>query len=146
MGVLRSLLCSFPWSLWYELLPQVEMNINMLRRSNVAPTIFEYAHINGPHNYNFHQLAPLGCELLLHKKPSQRSSCSMHSINFWYKDTYMEHFRNFSARTKETKLERISDIFFLNTIPNISHGNTSRCGGEITEGPRKSVPRISSTQ
>ena len=112
MVILSSLLCSFPWLLWYELLPQVDMNINMLRKSNVAPTILEYAHINGPHNCNYHKLAPLGCAVLLHKKPYQRSSCSMPSIHGWYTRTSMENFRDFNNRTKETKLERISDTFF----------------------------------
>ena len=39
VGILSGLPSSFPWSLWDELLPQVEMNGNILRKLNVAPTI-----------------------------------------------------------------------------------------------------------
>ena len=52
VGVLRSFPSSFPWLLWDNLIPQVEMNINILRKSNMALTILSYAHLNGLHNNN----------------------------------------------------------------------------------------------
>ena len=38
VGILNGLPDLFHWQLWYELLPQVNININLLRQSNVAPT------------------------------------------------------------------------------------------------------------
>ena len=48
--ILRDLSASFPWLLWYKLPPQVEININMLRQSNVDPFILSYAYLNGTHD------------------------------------------------------------------------------------------------
>ena len=85
----------------------------MLRKSNVAPTILEYSHLNGPHDYNQHPLAPLVCAVLLHDKPAQRSSCSMQSIHVWYTGNSMGHYRDLKIWTKETKSDKICETLFL---------------------------------
>ena len=120
MGILSGLPDSFPWFLWDELIPQVEININMLRQSNFAPTTPEYAYLNGTHDYNCHPYSPLGCAVLLHENPDQHSSWSIISIHCWYTGTSMDNYQKFKTWTKEMKLDRICDTVFSNKNTSLS--------------------------
>ena len=39
---------SFPPTLWYRLLPQAKLTVNLLRQSNAGPNVSAYAHLSGP--------------------------------------------------------------------------------------------------
>ena len=51
----NSIMCgvskTFPMHLWCRLLPQVELTLNLLRQSKVAPKLSAYAHLYGVHNF-----------------------------------------------------------------------------------------------
>jgi hypothetical protein len=69
LSILAGTATTFPPSLWDELLPQAEITLNMLRQSNATPTVLAYAHhLCGPFDYNKMPLAPMGCEVQVHKK------------------------------------------------------------------------------
>ena len=68
LSVLAGVSDSFPANLWDCVLPQTEVTLNLLRQSNATPTMSAYAHLCGPFNYNRMPLAPMGCEVLIHKK------------------------------------------------------------------------------
>ena len=59
-----SVLCgcdpNFPRHLWDLLLPQMEIQLNLLRQSRTAPNVSAYAHHYGAYDFNAHPLAPLG--------------------------------------------------------------------------------------
>ena len=59
---------SFPMNLWDQLLPQVVLTLNLLRQSNVAPTVSAYQYVHGAFNYNKMPLAPMGCAVQIHKR------------------------------------------------------------------------------
>jgi hypothetical protein len=62
-----------PLSLWCHLMGPVELTVNLLRQSNVAPKMSAYAHgVHGQHNYMKCQFAPLGCVVTAHIKPKNR--------------------------------------------------------------------------
>ncbi|KAL7486607.1 hypothetical protein ACHAW6_012208 [Cyclotella cf. meneghiniana] len=65
---------SFPPSLWDRLLPQTKIMLNLLRQSNATPTVSAYAHLAGPFDYNKMPLAPMGCEVQVHKKTDKRGT------------------------------------------------------------------------
>jgi len=104
---------SFPRNMWDLLLPQAKMTLNMLRQSNMTPTVSAYAHLYGPHDYNKHPLAPLGCAVQMHKKPNQQKTWAAHSIDGWYVGTSFEHYCTFCICTKSTKAEQISNTVFI---------------------------------
>ncbi len=56
---------NLPMRLWDKLLPQTVLTLNLLRQSNVAPTVLAYQYIHGNFNYNKMPLAPLGCTVQL---------------------------------------------------------------------------------
>jgi hypothetical protein len=68
LSVLAGVTNNFPLSLWDRLLPQTEITLNLLRQSNALPNISAYPHLSGPFNYNKMPLAPMGCEVQVHKK------------------------------------------------------------------------------
>jgi hypothetical protein len=61
----------FPLHLWERLLPQAEMTLKLLRKSRNHPQFFA-AHYHGMVDYNKTVLAPPGCKIIAHEKPSQR--------------------------------------------------------------------------
>jgi hypothetical protein len=63
---------SFPMQLWDKFLPQTTLTLNLLRQSNVAPTVSAYQYIHGSFDYNKTPLAPLGCTVQLFESSTRR--------------------------------------------------------------------------
>ncbi|KAL7474394.1 hypothetical protein ACHAW6_000368, partial [Cyclotella cf. meneghiniana] len=62
---------NFPINQWDELLPQTIVTFNLLWHSNVAPNVSAYAYHHGSFDYNCMPLAPMGCAVQFHIKPSR---------------------------------------------------------------------------
>ena len=84
LSVLAGVADGFPPSLWDCLLPQTEITLNLLCQSNATPTVSAYAYLNGLFDYNIMPLAPMGCEVQVHKKSGSRGSWAYHSVERWY--------------------------------------------------------------
>jgi hypothetical protein len=65
---------SFPLNLWDRLLPRTEHTLNMLRPSQMTPTISTYAYLWKQHNYNANPFAPLGCKVEAHLVPTNHET------------------------------------------------------------------------
>ena len=63
IGSLSVVSATFPLGLWDELLPQLDMQVNLLRYSNIHPKVCSWDVLNGAHDFNMHPLAPLGVEI-----------------------------------------------------------------------------------
>jgi hypothetical protein len=59
---------NFPMHLWDRLLSQTVLMLNLLRQSNVAPTVSAYQYVHGAFDYNKMPLAPMGCAVQLHER------------------------------------------------------------------------------
>ena len=64
----------FTSSLWYRLLPQAEIIINLLKQSNETPNVLAYTHLIGMFNYNKIPLAPKGISVQVHEKTDKRGT------------------------------------------------------------------------
>ena len=104
---------SFPLHLWDQCIPQMEMQLSLLRQSNANPKISTYAHLYGHHNYNAVPFVPIGMETIVHEKPSRRRSWSQHGKKGWVLGTSREHYRGYQAWIKETRATRISGKMFF---------------------------------
>jgi hypothetical protein len=51
-AVLRGVDYNFPMRLWDRFLPQTILTLNLLRQSNVAPTVSAYQYVHGAFDYN----------------------------------------------------------------------------------------------
>ncbi len=72
---------NFPMRLSDKLLPQTVLTLNLLRQSNVAPTVSAYQHVHSNFNYNKMPLAPLGCAVQLFKSRDQQGTCAEYATN-----------------------------------------------------------------
>ena len=81
-GHFKSVLCRVN-DLWYRLISQTEMQVNLLLQANATPKISAYAYLNGPHDFNQKTLAPFRCAVQIHEHPDHRASWSSHSANGW---------------------------------------------------------------
>jgi len=113
LSILTGVDSSFPMHLWCRLLPQAEMTLNLLKKSNTVPTISAHAHMNGQHDYNKVPLSPLGCAVQCHEKSDKRKSWDPHSIDGYYIGTSHEHYRCHRVYITSTKSERVTDTIFF---------------------------------
>jgi hypothetical protein len=61
---------AFPQYLWDLLLPQAELTLNLLRQATLNPRISAWEFFQGPFDFNKTPLGPVGCQVLIHAKPS----------------------------------------------------------------------------
>jgi hypothetical protein len=146
-------LCStapdFPIRLWDRLLPQAEITLNLLRQSNVNPTISAYEALNGPFDHNRTPLSPPGCKILVHERSNQRGSWAAHGVEGWYLGPAMEHYRCHRCYIKNTQSERVSDTveFFpeIAKLPTLSPFEAAVIAIErlttIIESPTTIIPQ-----
>ena len=99
--------------MWDKILPQVFLTLNLLRQSNVAPTVSAYAYINGPFDYNAMPLAPMGCAAQIYESTNRRKTWVENSIDGWYLRTSTEHYRSHLVHVKKTRSERITDTVWF---------------------------------
>jgi hypothetical protein len=92
----------FPIQLWDRLLRQAEITLNLMQTSRVNLSISAQEAINGPFNYNKTPLAPPGCKVLIHEKPSQQTSWGPHGVVGWYLGPASEHYRCYQCYFKNT--------------------------------------------
>eukprot|EP00804_Cyclotella_cryptica_P030118 CCRYP_009530-RA/>CCRYP_009530-RA protein AED:0.27 eAED:0.27 QI:0/0/0/1/0/0/5/0/696 len=113
ISVLAGVANNFPINQWDELLPQTVLTLNLLRQANVAPNISAWAYHHGSFDYNRMPLAPMGCEVQFHVKPSRRKTFGEHSGDGFYLKTSDEHYRKHVIFVKKTRAKRLADTVFF---------------------------------
>eukprot|EP00804_Cyclotella_cryptica_P001131 CCRYP_008401-RA/>CCRYP_008401-RA protein AED:0.27 eAED:0.27 QI:0/0/0/1/0/0/4/0/702 len=113
ISVLAGVANNFPINQWDKLLPQTVLTLNLLRQANVAPNISAWAYHHGSFDYNQMPLAPMGCEVQFHAKPSRRKTFGEHSGDGFYLKTSEEHYRTHVIFVKKTRAKRLADTVFF---------------------------------
>ena len=113
ISVLAGVSDDFPIHRWDELIPQTVLTLNLLRQSNVAPNVSAYAYHHGSFDYNRMPLAPMGCAVQFHIKPSKCKTFGEHSSDGWYLKTSAEHYQTHVVLVKATKAKRFTDTVFF---------------------------------
>ncbi len=93
----------FPLSLWCYLLEPMELTLNLLWQSNVAPKISAFTHVHGHHNYLKKPFAPLGCTFHSHVKPDDCKSWDARADAGFNLCTSMEHHRCYRVYITKTQ-------------------------------------------
>ena len=116
-----------PPTLWNRHLPQAEVTVNLLRKSNAAPNVSAYAHLSGSFDYNKMPLVPMGCEAQVHNNTDKRGTWAYHSVDGWYLATSPEHYCKHLCHIKKTNSERFTDTAHFShqktTKPTITYAN-----------------------
>jgi hypothetical protein len=106
-------LCStdtgFPLNLWDTLVPQALLTLNLMRSSRINPRLSAHAQIYGAFDYNRTPLAPPGCKVLVHEKPSVRGTWAPHAVDGWYLGPALAHYRCYTVWVWDTASTRVSD-------------------------------------
>ena len=90
-------LCSthktFPLYLWYLLLPQAQLTLNLLRPYKVDERILAYEALEVPYDFNKTPIAVPGAKIIAHVNPSQRRARGPHGEHGFYVGPAMHHYR-----------------------------------------------------
>ena len=113
VSVLSGCAPTMPMHLWCQLLPQVELQLLLLRQSRVNPNMSAYAHLYGQHDYNKHPFVPIGMEALVHDKPQMRQTYAEHCRKAFVLGTSIEHYRCWKFWSIDTRSTRVSGAAFF---------------------------------
>ena len=106
-------LCSvdknFPLHLWDKLLPQAETTLNLLRGSRLNPRLSAHAQMHGHFDFNRTPIAPPGIRVLVHIKPTERTTWSPHGADGWYVGPALDSYRCYTVWLWDTRATRICD-------------------------------------
>ena len=74
LSVLAGTADDFLPSLWYRLLPQAQITVNLLQQSNATTNVSAYAHLSSVFDCKKMPLAPMGCSVQAHEKTDKRGT------------------------------------------------------------------------
>ena len=87
----------FPLYLWYRLLPQVTMALNMLRQSQLNSGLSWYKQADVVHNFERTPLSTLGCKVQIHENPHQWHTYAPQSVDGWYIGPAVNNYRCYTC-------------------------------------------------
>ena len=118
---------AFPYFRWDCLLPQIELTLNLLRQSNIAPSISSWEHYNGHFNFDATPMGPMGCPVIIHNKPTTRRSLDFCGRKVFNTGPALNHYRCFHVTDATTKALLYSDtVEFMHnylTQPQVSESD-----------------------
>ena len=75
-----------------KLLPQAELTLNLLHQLIIQPELSAWTFLMGAFNYDPTPLGTLGCQVIIHKKTSNRNSWDFCSKEGWSVGMSFEHY------------------------------------------------------
>ena len=95
--------------LWYRLLKQAKVSLNIVRKARTLPHLSAYIHIFGEYDFNRTPFDPPGTGVVIHNRPEHRTSWAPHGEYGWYIELVMEHYISHKKYIRKTRAEIISD-------------------------------------
>jgi len=108
LSILAGVDTAFPPYLWDLLLPPAKLTINLLRQATANPKISAWEYFNGPLDFNTTPLAPVGCRVLIHAKPSTRWSWAYRAKQGFCMGPALNHYKCYELVKSDTKQKVIS--------------------------------------
>jgi hypothetical protein len=71
----------FPTHLWFRLVHQATITLNLFRNSRLNKKLSAYAQVFGPFNFDATPLAPPGTRIVAHEKPKQWATSAAHGVS-----------------------------------------------------------------
>ena len=100
---------SFPANLWDELLPHVDMTLNILRPCNIQPNTSAWDFMCGEWDYKRHPIGPVGAKVLVYENPESRASYADNGVEGFYLGYAPAHYRCHRVWIPSTRDFRDSD-------------------------------------
>ncbi len=110
----------FPNELMGQTIATNSTHLNLLRQSNIAPTVSAYQYIHGAFDYHKMLLATMGCAVQIHERSEKIMGFNL--IDGWYLRTSPEHYQCHviyvkKQEVKEYQTRCISSISTLHNLP-----------------------------
>ncbi len=99
---------NFTLQIWDKIIPQVQDMLNMMRASRVDPTRSAYEVLNGPYDWNWYPLAPLGCKAVVYEDGDTCGSWASQGVDGWYLSPSKDYYWWDLYFIPETSVNRIS--------------------------------------
>jgi len=112
-AILAGCVTSFLMHLWDRLLPQAEIQINLLRPANGNPNVPAHQYLHGTFDYNDTPLHPLGCAVQAFNSLKTRKSWEEHSKDGLYVGTSQKYYRTYDIWIKSTRAVQNCDTVFF---------------------------------
>lgn len=98
----------FPIYLWYRIIGQAQITLNLLRPSRINPRLSDETQLNGAFNYNKTPLALPGTKVVVHEPPNKCRTWAAHGIKGWYVGPAPDHYRCHCVYIPQTRAEHIT--------------------------------------
>ena len=98
----------FPLQLWDRLTSHVETTLNLMRASQINPSIPAYEAIWAPYDWNHFLLTPPGCKAVIYESPTSRGSWGSRNTDAWYLGPLRDHYQCNHYFVPETRAYCIS--------------------------------------
>jgi hypothetical protein len=79
----------------------------------MCPTVSAYAYLWGPHDYNAHLFAPLGCKVKAYLYPGIRETWAPHTASGYYIGNSHEHYWCHEICIPDTRSKRVCNTVFF---------------------------------
>ena len=113
ISILSGVANDFPIQQLHKLTQQAVLTLNILHSLNVAPNVSMHIYHRRQFDYNQNPLAPLGCRVQFHSKPTKCWSWGKHSCDGWYMGASEEHYRCDKIFVKVTRAIWVTDMVFF---------------------------------
>ena len=100
---------NFPLELWDQLLPQLELTVNLLRGSRSNPDVSAWNQVHGPFDFNAHPFAPPGTKVVAYSDAESRQSWAPHGVDAFYLGPALGHYRSYEVWVPQTRAKRVTD-------------------------------------
>ena len=94
--------------LWFRLAPQAVQTLKLLQDSHINPQISSEAQLNREFDFNKTILAPPGTKVLIHERPAQQKTWSLHGTEDFYVGRAPNHYWCYKVYATKYRSERIS--------------------------------------
>ena len=136
ISILSGVSITFPTFLWDKLLPQTKLTLNLLRQSNIEPTISAWDRFNGSFNFNATPLASLCSPIIIHNKPGTSRSWEFRGPKF---SPSALHSRNTAASKSSTHNQINHHLRHHRGTPRLPHLTRGHFRGENRTRPQLSI-------
>jgi len=100
---------TFLLHLWDKLIPQAILMLNLMHGSRINPNLSAWAQVHGNYDFNKTPIVPPEIKVLIHKKPSNRTTWAPHAIKGWYVGPTLHAYQCYQTWIRETKRECMED-------------------------------------
>ena len=98
--------------MWYNLLVQTELTINLLRQATLNPRVSAWEYFNSAFDYTATPLGPIGCKLVIHTTSNILRSWDQRGREGFSVGPELHHYRCIQAIDRKTKLLIITDTAY----------------------------------